>query len=70
MQAWLLLLLMVLGKNTLEKKFPDPKNNPIPNLTLTLTLNPRGGLFPGGIFSWHRCWLVSHSVCHGFTLIS
>ena len=37
-----------------EKKTPDPKPNPIPNLTLTPPLTPHTGLFSGGIFSWHR----------------
>ena len=36
-------------KKSPEKKLPDPKPNPIPNLTLTLT--PYGELFPGEVFS-------------------
>ena len=36
---------MVLGKN-----LPDPKLNPIPNLTLTLPLTPHRVFFPGGFF--------------------
>lgn len=47
MQAWLLLLLMVLEKSLL-KKLPDPKPNAIPNLTLILT--PYGDFFPGEFF--------------------
>ena len=44
---------MVLGKNTpQEKSLSDPKPNPIPNITLTLPLDPSwGDFFPGGIFS-------------------
>ena len=35
---------MVLGKNpSTEKNSPDPKPNSIPNLTLTVLLNPHGG---------------------------
>ena len=41
---------MVLGKNPPGKKPPDPKPNPVPNLTLTLPLTPHGGIFPGGFF--------------------
>ena len=45
---------MVLGKNpSTEKNSPDPKPNSIPNLTLTVLLNPHGGgggFFPGGFF--------------------
>ena len=48
---------MVLVKNPSGKKPPDPKPNPIPNLTLTPPLTPDTGLFSGGIFSWH--WVES-----------
>ena len=38
----------VLGKNPSGKKPPDPKPNPIPNLTLTLI--PQGAFFSGYFF--------------------
>ena len=42
---------MVLGKISPEKSPPDPKPNPISNLTLTLPLILHGGLFfRGGFF--------------------
>ena len=42
---------MVLGKNpSTEKNSPDPKPNSIPNLTLTVLLNPHGGGRGGGAF--------------------
>ena len=50
--------ILVLGKNPPGKSPPDPKPNPIPNLTLNITLTPYGGLFPGGIFSWHRIFWI------------
>ena len=34
-------------KSPPEKGPPDSKPNPIPNLTLSLPLNPHGGFFPG-----------------------
>ena len=36
-----------------EKSPPYTKPNSIPNLTVTVLLTPHGGLFSGGIFSWH-----------------
>ena len=33
-----------------QKKQQQPKPNPISNLTLTLSLIPHRGLFPGGVF--------------------
>ena len=44
----------VLGKEPPEIPPPDPKPNPITDLTLTLLLTRHGGLFSGGIFSWHQ----------------
>ena len=38
---------MVPGKNHPEKSLPDPKPNPIPNLTLSIPLT-MGSFFPGG----------------------
>ena len=40
----------VQGKNSPEKKPPDSKPNPIPNLTFTLPLTLTGGFFPGDFF--------------------
>ena len=33
---------------------PESKPNPILKLNLTLPMTPHGGLFSGGIFSWHQ----------------
>ena len=38
-------------KSLPEKGPPYTKPNPIPNLTVTLTLTPHGGIFSRGIFS-------------------
>ena len=68
--------ILVLGKNPPGKSPPDPKPNPIPNLTLNIPLTPYGGLFPGGIFSWHRIFWIdlpckeSVLVFGSFTLIA
>ena len=43
-------LKMVPGKTPPGKKTPDAKLNTIPNLILTPTLTPHGGLFSGRIF--------------------
>ena len=40
-------------KSPRKKSPPDLKPNPISSLTLTLPLTPHGGLFFGGLFSWH-----------------
>ena len=40
-------------KKSPRKTLPDSKPNPIPKLTLILPQTPHGGLFSGGISSWH-----------------